>query len=133
MVIRITEAQNSAMLAANEEAIVQLVIDDLSETSPETIAGIDYDTLRRMVKTAFARARTWGLSDPQDLAAFAGVSFEIAPNFDLQRNISRALKAVRGTRAPAMLGVIEACSEADWREAEMAYDASAWFPELIDD
>ena len=127
--LRITERQNKAFLLANPDALVRLVQQELRENHRELVERLDPLSFHEMVVNAVARARRRGLTDPEDLASFAVLSFVVAPNFDQHPRVRKALEQARGRTPPVMLDVVAAIPDDVWEEAGATYDAAAWFSE----
>jgi hypothetical protein len=128
-VLQIRERQNKAFLLANPEALVELVQQELRDTRPELVEGLDPLSFREMVVNAVARARRRGLTDPEDLAAFGVLAFVVAPNFDDHPRIRKALEQARGAPPPVFLRVVKSIPDEVWDDAAAGYDAAAWFSE----
>ena len=131
--MRITPEQNRAWFAEDPRRLVDLVEEELVATRPELVRGVDDVSRREMVENALLRGRRRGLSDPRDLAAFAMISFEIAPNFDEHPRIAKALEKARDAPSPKMETVVDLAGTEAWEEAAHSYRPEAWFSEFPDE
>lgn len=123
----IRQEQINAMIAADEKQLEALVADAVRSANAERIKDYEPDALNSMVRTAIARARSHGLAKPEDLAAFAGVMFEIAPNFDEQPDIKLILSDQSFPPAERFYQLFERVGDTSWAEAEKRYDELVWF------
>lgn len=127
--IRLTERQTKAHLLANPDALLSLAAEHVREEHGRLLAWIDQASVREMTANALIRGRKAGLTDPEDLCAFAALSWSIAPDFDEHPQIRRALQEVGGRPGPVMDDVLAGVSEAAWEEAAARYDETAWYSE----
>lgn len=118
------------MLLADEQKFVDFVIGHLQRESRDSIRDIDPISLREMVSNGLARARSHGLRSAKNLTAFVAIMFEIAPNFDEQRDIRRALRDESVPVDRRFDAMLERVSDRAWEEAERAKISETWFPEL---
>jgi len=84
------------------------------------------------VESALARGRKHGLAWRSSLNAFAALMVTVAPNFDQQPVIRRALGDARDQRPPdvRMRELNAHVSKQDWSAAAAAYDPKSWGPGL---
>lgn len=127
---KVPRSQLDAMLQIDENSFVSFIIEHLGQESPELIDGISTETLREMVSNGLARGRSHGLRNSGDLTAFVSVMFEIAPNFDEQPAIRRALGDETIPIDERFDSIFERVPDTAWTEAARDYDPDAWFPEL---
>lgn len=123
----IRQEQINAMIAADEKQLEALVTDAVRSANAERLKDYGPEELNSMIRTAVARAKSHGLSKPEDLAAYAGVMFEIAPNFDEQPDIRLILSDPSFPPAERFYQLFERVSEESWAQAEKRYDELVWF------
>ena len=87
----IRQEQMQAMIAADETQLDALVTDAVHAANAERVKDYGADVMSSMIKTAIARARSHDLTKAEDIAAFAAVMFEVAPNFDEQPDVKLVL------------------------------------------
>ncbi|HMJ07672.1 MAG TPA: hypothetical protein VK468_01625 [Pyrinomonadaceae bacterium] len=124
----IRQEQMQAMIAGDETQLESVVADAVRAANPERVKDYEKDVLDSMVKTAVARAKSHDLSKAEDIAAFAAVMFEIAPNFDEQRDIKLVLNDAHFPPAERFYQLFERVPDDAWAEAEKRYDELVWFP-----
>lgn len=124
--LNIRQDQLDAFSPLSEDAFVEETIAYLKEQRPEIIEGLPENVLTQRVRIGFARARSYGLKLEWTLTAFIATMFSVAPNFDEQVNIHRALIDKRVAPDDRMDLMLEVTSEQDWDEAEQAFDPKAW-------
>src|SRR6476620_9663353 len=124
----IRQEQMQAMIAPDEKHLDALVTDAVRAANPDRVKDYDADVLSSMVRTAIARARSHDLKTAEDIAAYAAVMFEVAPNFDEQADIKLVLGDEAFPPADRFYQLFERVSEESWAEAEKRYDELVWFP-----
>lgn len=124
----IRQEQIQAMIAADETELETLIADAVRAANAERVEGYDADVLNSMIKTAIARARSHDISNAEDIAAYAAVMFEIAPNFDEQPDIKLVLADTTFPAAERFYQLFERVNDESWAEAEKRYDELVWFP-----
>ena len=81
-----------------------------------------------MVKIGIERAKRHELERFEEIAAFVGVMFEIAPNFDEQEEIKMVLADTNFPASARFASLWERVSEEAWNTAEQEYNLNVWFP-----
>ncbi len=105
------------MTPPDAEDLLEHVVDHLCEEQPEAVAELSDAEIRRRALHGVARAQGHGFEQPEAITAFVTLMFLVAPDFDRQPSIAKAL-ADRSVPAPARLrGIFEKTSEADWEDA----------------
>lgn len=128
----LSEQQKEDMLMADEERFVDFVVRHVQTECRDSVRDIDPVSLREMVANGLARARGHGLGRAKDLTAFVALMFEIAPNFDEQADIRRALADPSVPIDRRFDAMLEGVPDRAWDEAEKRRNPAAWFPELLD-
>lgn len=112
------------MSTTPDKELVELIFDHLCEEQPETIADVrDYEAQRR-ISIGIHRARSHALVTDGAITAFVTLMFLVAPNFDEQANISRALSDTALPPDERIQKIFSQTSEADWEMA--AGNARDW-------
>lgn len=86
------------------------------------------DMLRSSIRAGIARARKNGLRADRDVSAFVLIMFEVAPNFDQQPDIRRALDDASRSIEARWERLFTSEFDAAWRACDRAefYDPDAW-------
>ncbi|MEP7211657.1 MAG: hypothetical protein ABI791_01180 [Acidobacteriota bacterium] len=124
----IRQEQIQAMIAADESGLETLVADAVRTANAERVEACDAGVFNSMIKTAIGRARSHDISNAEDIAAYAAVMFEIAPNFDEQPDIKLVLADAAFPASARFYQLFERVNEESWAEAEKRYDELVWFP-----
>ena len=96
--------------------------------SQSSVSALAADRLDQLVESALARGRGRGLVWRSSLNAFASLMVTVAPNFDQQPGIRRALDDASGNRPPdvRMNELSQHVTKQDWSAAAAAYDPNGW-------
>jgi hypothetical protein len=128
--IRISKDQMDRFLVHDEQAFIDFIAQHLREEIPELVDEFPADSLRSLIASGLARARGHEFVRPEDLTAFVSIMFEIAPNFDEQPEIRKVLRDQSIPTDQRMDALFKKVSPEAWEEADLNYDAEAWYPEL---
>lgn len=82
--------------------------------------------LDERIRTGIRRAAAYGISELAGIAAFVSLMFDIAPNFDEQPGIARALNNTSLHPNTRMSQLVLDTTEDDWQQAVVRYDPAAW-------
>ncbi len=82
-------------------------------------------SLRQLVQTGIARARSHGFTFTSSISAFVVLMFKAAPNFDQHPTIRQAL-AEPLSEEHKLRRMIDGANTNIWKEAKAQYDPSAW-------
>lgn len=119
-------AQLERCSRAIERDLIKVIQWHLRNHHAKVVQHIDRDLLEERIEVAIMRGRRYGLQTISDLAGFAALMFELAPNFDDHPSFQRIL-ADRDTLPEIKLKRLsQAISEKDWREAVDGYDREFW-------
>ena len=127
---KISPQQYATWLQRQPAEFVREILDHVTHTMPEEVRGIPPHLVAAMIETGIERARGHGLSTDEDIVAFVGVMFEIAPNFDDEPTL-RAVLAEK-TLTPAQrwqalfAGTPSLATAWERAAAPQFYDAAAW-------
>jgi hypothetical protein len=98
------------------EDLLEHVVDYLCAEQAEAVADLADDEIRRRAALAIARAQSHGFTQAEPITAFANLMFLVAPDFDRQPAIARALAA--NAPEPQRIALLfEKTKEADWDAA----------------
>lgn len=125
----IREQQIQHFIAADEPALVRLIRQVVRETNPERVRDYSDQTLDSMANIGIQRAKSHGLELAEDITAFVALMFDLAPNFDKQKDIEKILNDKTYSPAENVRYLWERVPEKAWKEAEGLYDVKIWFPD----
>jgi hypothetical protein len=120
-------AQIQHFIAADESELVDVISESIRLANGTRVAGYNDKELASMVKIGIARARTYGLTRAEGIAAFVAVMFEIAPRFDEQPEINEVLKDERFSPEVRLSQLFDRVTDEAWIEAQKKYEDSFWF------
>ena len=124
LVIRNEQIQH--FIAATDAELIKLIAEIIREGTVARVGGHADETLEKMVETGIERARSHGLTNAEDIAAFVGIMFEIAPNFDENEEIKAILADGNFAGEEKFNQLFGRTSEELWQKLEQKYDARAW-------
>ena len=134
--LTILPQQMEAFSVLAQELLAQNVGDYLRKEYSETIvqlpsrrlpvSEIADDDLKRMVRTALARAASYGLSHESSLAGFVAIMFDAAPNFDQHPDLRPTLIDEAIPADDRVRRVLEQFTEAVWHDVKTNYDIAVW-------
>lgn len=111
------------MTAPDDRELAELIFDHLCEEQPEIVADLRDSEIMSRVQLGMERARAHGLDTYGAIVAFVTLMFLVAPNFDEQKNILKALEDASLKPDERMKQIFAKTNESDWDEAsEMAHD-----------
>ena len=90
------------------------------------VADIPDEMMNEMVRGGIARARDYGLSREDSIAAFVAIMVEIAPNFDSHPLIQYALRDEKMPPDARIDYVVEHTTELTWEIAAQNYNIKSW-------
>ncbi|XXX72634.1 DUF4123 domain-containing protein [Sorangium sp. So ce134] len=123
---QIRAAQMAAFQRHAEQGFVERAASFLRERTPEAIAGLDGETLRRRIEAGLLRARRRGIQRGDSQMMFVSLMFLVAPGFDRHAAVERVLRDPDIPPDEAILRLGLNLSEEDWREARALRDERAW-------
>ena len=104
-------------MTPDQEDLLEHIVDYLCEEQAEAVAGLSDAEIRRRALLAIRRAERYELEQPEAITAFASLMFLVAPDFDAQPNITKALGDTDIPAALRLTQIFEKTSEGDWEEA----------------
>ena len=112
------------MSATPDKELIDLIFDHLCEEQPEAIAELRDAEARRRISIGIERARAHDLMADGATTAFVTLMFLVAPNFDEQPNIRKALLDKSLAADERIQKIFSVTAEADWDMA--AENARDW-------
>lgn len=117
-------------LQQDEQAFIQLNLEHIRQAYEPIIDHANDEDLTEMIVNALSRARSHGFTADGDLLAFVAVMFEIAPNFDEQPDIKRALVNESIPINERFDSLFVPALDDAWENASDNIDYRAWHPGL---
>lgn len=124
--ISLRDSQLRACSEAIDRDLVKVIYWHLRNHHAKPVQFLDRPTLEGRVQIAIGRARQYGLSTISDLAGFAALMFELAPNFDDHPSFRRILEDPSVQPDVKMRKLSQAISDREWSEAVALFDRSYW-------
>ena len=94
------------------------------------VEGLPDDLLDAMIGHGLRAARSFGLSQPGDLAGFVFVMFEVGPEFYRHPRIRAVLQDPGVPPERKLTAAFERTDEQVWDEVVSVLHRQTWFPEL---
>jgi hypothetical protein len=110
-------------MTPDAEDLLEHVVDYLCGEQAEALEGLSDGEIRRRAAAGIARAQSHGLTQPEPITAYVSLMFLVAPDFDRQSAIARAL-AAKAPEAERIGLLFQKTKEADWEEA--AAESEGW-------
>ena len=126
----IRDSQIQAFIAQNENDIVKLVCDAVIKSNNERVKDIRPLRLISMAKSGIERAKTAGVTRPEDIAPFVALMFEISPKFYRHPKVAAVLADETYPMGERIGQLPERVTDEEWDEICMAYDPNFWFPDV---
>ena len=104
-------------MTPDQEDLLEHIIDYLCEEQAEAVAGLSDAEIKKRALLAIRRAERYELDQPEAITAFASLMFLVAPDFDVQPNIAKALADTDVPAALRLTEIFQKTSEKDWDEA----------------
>lgn len=124
--LTLREAQLSACADAIDRDLVKIIYWHLRNYHARSVQHLSKTLLERRIFFAIMRARQHQLSSVSDLAGFAALMFELAPNFDEHPSFRRILSDPVLPPEAKMKRLSQVITEREWDEAKHMYDRGFW-------
>lgn len=111
---------------AIERDLVKVIYWHLRNYHAKVVQHLDREVLQSRISVTITRGRGYGLQTISDLAGFAALMFELAPNFDEHPSFQKILSDKQILPELKLRRLSQTISEKDWREAMSRYDRSFW-------
>ena len=118
-----------AFIAADDQELMTVVLPAAVAAQPNWTAEVEEKDLERMARIGIERARKYGLSAAEDLAAFVAIMFAVAPRFDEQPQIRQVLEDPAFPPSMRFYQIFDRVQDEHWKAAEKLYEDSFWFPD----
>lgn len=109
-----------------EEDLIYIVALHLKSHHPQLVEDLNDETLFSRVAFGLKKARSYQFENVRDMAAFVGLMFEVAPNFDQHPLIQGVLKDRTIPNTSKLMHLAQQMSETVWREAALLYAGPFW-------
>ncbi|MDZ4084428.1 MAG: DUF4123 domain-containing protein [Bdellovibrionales bacterium] len=111
---------------AIERDLIKVIYWHLRNYHAKVVQHVDRSLLQDRIAVSIARGRGYGFQTISDLAGFAALMFELAPNFDEHPAFQKILSDKQVLPELKLRRLSQTISEKDWREAMSRYDRSFW-------
>jgi hypothetical protein len=121
--LTLSQEQLQLCAAAISHDLIKIVYWHLRDHHARAVQYLEPAALERRVSVALSRARKYALQSIADLAGFAALMFELAPNFDEHPSFKQVLSGPSERKMSLLSQVI---SDREWAEALQGYDREFW-------
>lgn len=111
---------------AIDRDLVKLIYWHLRVHHAKAVQFIAKATLEERIQISIHRARQYGFANVADLAGFAALMFELAPNFDLHPSFARVLGDVAIQAEAKLRTLAQTITDREWHEAQILFDRDFW-------
>lgn len=115
---------------AIEADLVKVIQWYLRSHHSRVVQHLTREQLELRVQVAVMRARRYGFQSVSDLAGFAALMFELAPNFDDHPSFKKVLADRETLPEMKLRRLSQTISESDWKEALGLFDREFWVRSL---
>ena len=126
----IRDSQIQSFIAQNDSDVVKLVCDAVIKSNHERVKDIRPLRLISMAKIGIERAKSAGVTRPEDIAPFVALMFEISPKFYRHPQVAAVLADETYTMGERITQLPERVTDEQWDEICLAYDPKFWFPDV---
>jgi hypothetical protein len=124
--VHLRESQLKLCADAIDRDLVKVIYWHMRNHHSRSVQFLDRGGLEARVQVAIQRARTYGLGTISDLAGYAALMFELAPNFDQHPSFRRVLDDQSVPVETKMRKLSQVIGDAEWNEAAASYDREYW-------
>jgi hypothetical protein len=128
--VQLRESQLKLCAEAIDRDLVKVIYWHMRNHHSRPVQFLDREGLEARVQVAIERARRYGLGTISDLAGYAALMFELAPNFDQHPSFRRVLEDQTVPNETKMRRLSQVISDAEWNEAAASYDRDYWVKAL---
>ena len=125
----VRQEQIRHFIAKDDSEVIKRIGQAIRASDSKNLGIFDNKKLEAMVEIGIERAKSHGLELAEDLAAFVGLMFEVAPNFDEEEEIKAALEDTNLVPSDRLAQLWERTSDEAWEGAEKSFQAEVWFSE----
>jgi hypothetical protein len=126
----VRDAQIQQFVAPTERDLVKAVCDAVIKSNPARVEHLRPLRIIAMVKIGIERARSVGVTRPEDVAAFVALMFEISPKFYKHPLVAQVLADGNYPMGERITQLPKRIEDDVWEEIANVYDANFWFPEV---
>jgi hypothetical protein len=124
--LQLRSEQLALCAQAIEQDLVKVICWHLRNFHSKAVQYIEREKLESRVRVAIAKGRLYRLSSLADLAGFAALMFELAPNFDEHPSFQAVLTDERFEQSSKMKRLSQVITDREWGEALKNYDREFW-------
>lgn len=124
--VQLRESQLKLCAEAIDKDLVKVIHWHLRNHHSKAVQFLDRGNLEARVQVTIQIARRYGLGTISDLAGFAALMFELAPNFYQHPSFKRVLEDHSLSSDVKMRKLSQVISDKEWSEAAEAYDRHFW-------
>lgn len=124
--VTLRDSQLKLCSEAIDRDLVKVIYWHLRNHHSKPVQFLDRARLEDRLRVSIGQARQYGLGTISDLAAFAALMFELAPNFDQHPSFKRVLEDSSMRPESKMKRLSQVISDAEWNEAAASYDRDYW-------
>ena len=125
----VRQEQIRHFIGKDDSEVIKRIGQAIRASDSKNLGIFDNKKLEAMVEIGIERAKSHGLELAEDLAAFVGLMFEVAPNFDEEEEIKAALEDTNLVPSDRLAQLWERTSDEAWEGAEKSFQAEVWFSE----
>jgi hypothetical protein len=111
---------------AIDRDLVKVIYWHLRNHHAKSVQFIDKSVLEGRIKFAIRKARAYSLGTVSDLAGFAALMFELAPNFDDHPSFRSVLMDASIPPEIKMRRLSQVITDREWHEAARLFDRNFW-------
>ena len=111
---------------AIDRDLVKVIYWHLRNHHSRSVQFLDKSVLEDRVTFAIQKARRYGLGTVSDLAGYAALMFELAPNFDDHPSFRMILEDPSTPSEAKMRKLAQVITDQEWREVLDLYDRNFW-------
>lgn len=124
--LELRDAQLRQCGEAIDRDLIKVIAWHLRNHHPKSVQFLPKEVLEERVELAIAKGRGYSLGTVADLAGFAALMFELAPNFDEHPSFRNVLLDPSVPGEAKMRRLSQVISDEEWREAVAMYDRGFW-------
>lgn len=124
--VQLRESQLKLCAEAIDKDLVKVIHWHLRNHHSKAVQFLDRGNLEARVQVTIQIARRYGLGTISDLAGFAALMFELAPNFYQHPSFKKVLEDGSLSADVKMRKLSQVISDKEWNEAAEAYDRHFW-------
>ena len=127
----VRDAQLQQFVAPTEDDLVKAVCDAVIKSNPARVETLRPLRIVAMAKIGIEKARSIGVTRPEDIAAFVALMFEVSPKFHKHPQIAAVLADANFSIGERLAQLPVRVGEDVWEEVANVYDPKFWFPDAV--